>query len=81
MGLPNQRHTKARRNRGRSHMALKAPNLSACQKCGVKKLSHQICLNCGYYGGREVVDVLVKLEKKEKKKKAKELKTQEAVVK
>ena len=32
-----------------------------------------MCSNCGYYNGRQVVDVLAKLDKKERKKKEKEL--------
>ncbi len=36
-----------------------------------------MCVNCGQYAGRQVVDVLKKLTKKEKKKKEKELRDQE----
>ena len=37
-----------------------------------------LCQNCGYYGGRQVIDVLAKLDKKERKKKEKELHEHEA---
>ncbi len=77
MPVPKQRHTKSRRNRRRSHLALKKKKLSSCPKCGEPVLSHHYCPNCGFYKGREVVDVLVKLEKKERKKKEKELKAKE----
>lgn len=58
-------------------MALKAKNLPECRKCGSPVLAHTVCGNCGYYGGREVVNVLAKLDKKEKKMKEKELAAQE----
>jgi len=32
-----------------------------------------VCRNCGWYNGRQVIDVLAKLDKKERKKKEKEL--------
>jgi len=32
-----------------------------------------VCENCGFYKGREIVDVLKKLTKKERKEKEKEL--------
>ncbi len=42
-------------------------------------MPHRACFNCGTYKGRQVIDVLKKLNKKEKKKKEKELKTQEEI--
>ena len=59
------------------HLFLKAPFLSKCPKCGKPVLPHTVCPNCGYYKGREVVDVLKKLTKKERKKREKELKAKE----
>lgn len=77
MGVPRSHHTKSRRNKGRSHFALKTRIFSVCQKCGKPILPHTMCANCGFYKNKEVVDVLAKLEKKERKKKAKELAEQE----
>ncbi len=48
-----------------------------CEKCGQAVLPHRVCLNCGTFKGREVIDVLKKLAKKEKKLKEKELAEQE----
>ena len=55
------------------HIYIKSPSTRACPKCGKEKLPHTACLNCGYYKGREVIDVLKKLDKKEQKKKQKEI--------
>jgi len=77
MPVPKQRHTKSRRNKRRSHHALKKKLFSVCPKCGSPVLPHQICRNCGSYAGREVIDVLAKLTKKERKKKEKEMAGQE----
>ena len=71
------RHTKGKRNRGRSHHALKKANFTVCQHCHAPVLPHILCGNCGYYKGRKVIDVLAKLDKKERKKKEKELEKQE----
>ena len=67
------KHSKGKRNRVRSHHALKATPAVNCGHCGQAKLSHRICENCGYYAGRQVIDVLAKLDKKERRKKEKEL--------
>ncbi len=58
----------------RSHHALKKVHFLKCKKCGEEILPHTLCLNCGNYNGREIIDVLAKLTKKERKKKEKELK-------
>lgn len=36
-------------------------------------MPHNACQNCGFYKGREVINVLAKLDKKEKKKREKEM--------
>lgn len=77
MAVPKQKHTKSRRNKRRSHHALKKQGIFVCPKCKEPILPHQICHNCGVYAGREVVDVLAKLDKKERKKREKEMATQE----
>ncbi len=77
MAVPKQRHTKSRRNRRRSHHALKKQSVSVCPKCGEPVLPHSVCSNCGVYSGKEIIDVMAKLNKKEKKKKQKEIAAQE----
>ncbi len=77
MAAPKQKHTKSRRNKRRSHHALKKKHFSVCSKCGEPVLPHRLCENCGTYAGREVIDVLAKLTKKERKKKEKEMVAQE----
>jgi large subunit ribosomal protein L32 len=69
----NRGHTRNRR----SHHALEKVHFVKCKKCGEEILPHTLCLNCGTYQGREVVDVLKKLTKKERKTKEKELKEKE----
>jgi len=77
MGVPKQRHTKSRRNKRRLHIFLKELVLTRCPKCGKPRLPHTICQNCGYYKGREIINVLEKLTKKERKKREKEMKAKE----
>jgi len=65
------RHTRAHTANRRSHHALKGAQFIACKDCGAKHLMHRVCLNCGKYRGRVVVDVLKKTVKKAKKTEAK----------
>jgi len=59
---PKRKHSKGRRNNRRAHDALQPRNLTNCSNCGSMRLPHTVCSNCGYYGGREIIEV-----KKEKK--------------
>jgi large subunit ribosomal protein L32 len=73
MAVPKQKKTKSRRNQRRMHLFLKRPTLVKCPKCGKMKVPYEVCRNCGFYNGKEVIDVTKKLTKKEKKLKEKEI--------
>lgn len=72
------RHTRGHTRNRRAHHALKSAHLASCPKCKAPILQHRVCENCGYYKGKEVIDVLAKLTKKERKKKKKELENAES---
>ncbi|HEY4512365.1 MAG TPA: 50S ribosomal protein L32 [Candidatus Paceibacterota bacterium] len=65
------RHTRSHTANRRSHHALRGKFLVLCKECGVPKMPHIICSNCGKYKGREVLNVISKAEKKAKKEKEK----------
>jgi len=74
MAVPKKRTTKSKRDKRRLHIFLKKPVLARCPKCGKLLLPHNLCSYCGYYKGREIVNILGKMTKKERKKREKEMK-------
>ena len=76
MAVPKKRTTRSKRNMRRSHHGAIGVQLKECPKCKQSVPAHTACANCGTYKGREVIDVMAKLDKKEKKAKAKELEAQ-----
>ncbi len=61
---------KGKQGRRRSHLALKPKKLSICSHCKKSIMPHMVCKFCGYYKGKEVINVLAKeLKKKEKQHK------------
>jgi len=64
------RHTRAHTANRRSHHALKGARFVACKDCGAQHLMHRVCVQCGKYRGRLVVDVLKKTVKAAKKAEA-----------
>ena len=61
MAVPKRKTTPSRRNKRRSHDFLLKTAYIECSNCGEVKLSHQVCLACGYYDKKEII----KLETKE----------------
>jgi large subunit ribosomal protein L32 len=57
MANPKRRHSKSRRGKRRAHDAITAPNLSVCSNCGAAVMPHRVCPNCGYYKGKQVIEV------------------------
>ncbi|MBM3226051.1 MAG: 50S ribosomal protein L32 [Candidatus Tectomicrobia bacterium] len=54
MGVPKRKTSKSRRDKRRTHHRLGLVNPSACPQCGASKLSHRVCVSCGYYKSREI---------------------------
>ena len=57
MANPKRRHSQARTSKRRAHDHLTAHSLAECPNCHTKKMPHRACPKCGYYKGREVVEV------------------------
>lgn len=77
MAVGKKRTTKSHQLKRRMNIFLKKPTLTRCLKCGRLILPHSVCSFCGFYGGKEVINVLAKLDKKERKKREKEMKQRE----
>ena len=81
MAVPKQHRSKSRQGQRRMHIYLKKVSSIACSKCSKPTLAHTICENCGFYRGREAIDVLAKLTKKDRKIKEREVASQQGEVK
>lgn len=58
MQAPKKRKSKAKtRSRRASNWRLDAPARSTCPRCGAVKVPHVVCRGCGWYKGRQVIDV------------------------
>ncbi len=69
MGVPRAHSTHAQKGRRRSHLALTAKTLLRCSHCQKPMLPHIVCKYCGFYDGKEVINVLARELKKQEKKK------------
>jgi len=65
------RHTRSHTKNRRSHHALKEPALSKCVNCGELHRPHHMCLSCGHYKGRQVMDLETKRKEREARMEAK----------
>jgi large subunit ribosomal protein L32 len=55
MAVPKKKTSKSRKNMRRAHDFLTPPNVSVCPQCKAPKLPHRVCLSCGMYKGKEVI--------------------------
>ena len=66
MAVPKGKVSKSRGRMRRANWKLTAPAIVKCPRCQQMMLSHRICKHCGYYDGKQVIDVTAK-DAKEKK--------------
>lgn len=58
MAVPKFKTSKSRSRRRRSINMKKAlPHVSECSNCGQFILRHRVCNTCGYYRGRQVIQI------------------------
>ena len=57
MAQPKRRWSKARTGTRRSTWKLENKNIVTCPHCHEPILPHRACSNCGYYNGKQVINV------------------------
>lgn len=57
MPTPKRKTPKAKTASRRSQWKGSAPTYAECPQCHQPKLPHRVCPNCGYYAGRQAVEV------------------------
>lgn len=57
MAVPKRKQSRSNTRARRANWKAAAPTYAECPQCHQPKRPHVVCGNCGYYGGREVVEV------------------------
>jgi len=58
MAVPKQKKTRSKRDMRKSaNSKVKNATLAECPQCHEKKLPHHVCPHCGYYKGKQAVEV------------------------
>ena len=57
MALPKGKISRARGRSRRANWKLTLPGIVECPQCHQKKLDHRVCKHCGYYNGKQVIDM------------------------
>ena len=60
MGVPKGKMSKSNKRQRRGEDKLAMPGLSRCPQCHSLKRPHEVCPECGYYKGQEVVKAAAK---------------------
>lgn len=67
MGVPKKKTTKSKKGKRRAHQSLSPLSLIPCPHCQTPIPPHCLCPNCGYYKGRQVIEVKSKKAKRKTK--------------
>ena len=57
MAHPKRKKSKSSRDQRRNHKNLDGVTLSKCENCDAVHLRHRACPECGYYRGRQILNV------------------------
>ncbi len=57
MAVPKRRTSKARKHSRKANWKVSLPGIVECPQCHEAKLAHRVCKHCGYYDGKQVVNV------------------------
>ncbi len=57
MATPKKKTPKSKTASRASQWKTGPSTYSECPQCHQPKLPHRVCLNCGYYGGRQAIEV------------------------
>jgi large subunit ribosomal protein L32 len=60
MPNPTSRHSRSRRDKRRANWKVSMPNITLCPECQEPKLPHRVCLSCGSYNGKKILEVIEK---------------------
>jgi large subunit ribosomal protein L32 len=61
MGVPKRKPSHSRQRMRRAYNSvLTLPQLSKCSQCDAPALPHRVCPACGFYKGRQVLNVEAK---------------------
>ena len=57
MAVPKQKQSHSRTSKRRAQHKISAPSVNSCPHCHQPRRPHRVCPHCGFYDGREVVDI------------------------
>lgn len=63
MAEPKKKLSKSRTRSRRHQIKLDAVGIVYCEQCHEPKLRHNVCMNCGTYHGKKIIDMDSKVEK------------------
>ncbi len=57
MAVPKGKVSKSSGRMRRAHWKLSAPAIVKCPRCQQMMLVHRICKHCGYYDGKQIINM------------------------
>lgn len=55
---PKNKSSKARRDKRRANWKMSPTNFVRCNRCGALMEPHKVCLTCGCYNKKEIIEIV-----------------------
>src|SRR3990172_5256452 len=65
-GEPKRRHSRQRKGKRRASISFAIPNAVLCPNCNSMMIPHSVCRTCGFYRGKEVLNLSKTVKNKPK---------------
>ncbi len=63
MAVPARKVSKTRRDKRRTHDKIDSPTQAVCTNCKAVIKPHRVCDQCGFYKGKQVIEIKDKSKK------------------
>ena len=65
MAVPKRRRSKSKKRSHKANWKISVPHVRPCPNCGHLAQSHVVCINCGFYKDKIVINKKVRSKDKE----------------
>ena len=60
MPVPKRRRSKSKKRSNKANWKIEIPSVRPCPQCGHLTAPHTVCISCGFYKGKQIIQPKIK---------------------